>query len=229
MPLRRPDRGGGDLTDAILQAQEGAQAALWTAMPARVERFYPERSCVDCQVLVQSVFGDERGAERFLDPPLLVDCPVQFPRGGGFALTFPLLPGDEGLVVFASRCIDAWWQSGPRPDGGPQPPAELRMHDLSDGFFLAGARSLPHVEESINPTDVELRSVDPAGPRVSLTSGGSARIYGVASALVQSDVAVTVLAPTINLVGNVVVNGEAYTAHRHSGVAAGGANTGGKV
>ena len=64
--------------------------------------------------------------------------PVVFPGGGGFALTFPVAAGDECLVVFASRCIDAWWQSG-----GVGEPMEPRMHDLSDGFALIGVRSQP--------------------------------------------------------------------------------------
>src|SRR5260363_73502 len=44
--------------------------------------------------------------------PLLGDVPVFFPRGGGCTLTFPVQKGDECVVVFASRCIDGWWQSG---------------------------------------------------------------------------------------------------------------------
>ena len=52
------------------------------------------------------------GGQQHMPLPLLLDCPVYFPSGGNCTLTFPVQPGDECLVVFASRCIDAWWQSG---------------------------------------------------------------------------------------------------------------------
>ena len=66
-----------------------------------------------------------------------------FPGGGGWSITFPVSKGDEALVVFASRCIDDWWQSG---GVGIQP--DLRMHDLSDGFAIIGPRSQPR---KLNP------------------------------------------------------------------------------
>lgn len=219
--LRRPGLGQ-EMGEMLLAAMEGALAHLWTALPARVERFDPDRSCVDCQPLIQVVVADELGRELPYELPLLVDCPVQFPRGGGFALTFPIAPGDEGLVVFASRCIDSWWQ-----DGRIEPPAELRAHDLSDGFYLPGVRSLPNVEGAIDASDVTLRSVDPAGPRVSLTPGGAARVYAPASVTVESGGTVDVTAATVNITGTLVINGQPYLAHTHSdpeGGSTGGVN-----
>ncbi|MCY1211511.1 hypothetical protein D9M69_119440 [compost metagenome] len=107
--------------------------------------------------------------------PLLVDCPVQFPSGGNCSLTFPVAPGDECLVVFASRCIDSWWQSG-----GVQEQAELRMHDLSDGFALLGFRSKPRALAGISTSTTQLRSdagdtyveLDPAGKIVKVAAPG---------------------------------------------------------
>ena len=85
--------------------------------------------------------------------PILVDVPVVFPCGGGYTLTFPVQPGDEALIVFGNRCIDAWWQSG-----GVQQQAEIRMHDLSDGFALVGPRSQPRVLPGVSTSAVQLRS-----------------------------------------------------------------------
>jgi hypothetical protein len=79
-----------------------------------------------------------------------------FPGGGNFTLTFPLIANDEGLLVFSARCIDSWWQSG-----GIQTQAELRMHDLSDGFFIpTGGMSQPNIPGNINATATELRTKD---------------------------------------------------------------------
>jgi hypothetical protein len=35
--------------------------------------------------------------------PILINVPVQFPRGGCFLLTFPVTKGDECLIMFAER------------------------------------------------------------------------------------------------------------------------------
>ncbi|MCL9653139.1 hypothetical protein L2088_00345 [Pseudomonas protegens] len=104
-------------------------------------------------VAERSQVRDEFEAVISQSRPLLLDCPVQFPAGGGCTLTFPVAKGDECLVVFSSRCIDAWWQSG-----GIQVQAELRMHDMSDGFALLGFRSLPRMIPGISTSAVQLRS-----------------------------------------------------------------------
>jgi hypothetical protein len=70
-------------------------------------------------------------------------------------MTFPVKDGDEGLVVFASRCIDKWWR-----DGGVQEQTEYRMHDLSDGFAIPGFRSQKRTLDNVSTTAVQLRSDD---------------------------------------------------------------------
>lgn len=89
-------------------------------------------------------------------PDLGHHAPVVFPSGGGFTFTHPIKRGDEGLAVFASRCIDGWWQMG-----GIQPQLEERWHNFSDGFFIPGIRSTPR---KLNPpastNSAQLRSDD---------------------------------------------------------------------
>ena len=157
-----------DFEAAIRMAFEGFQAGLWTALPAIVQKFNASKLTVEATVgikmRVRSRDGKPplRGAVKDKDPwwwaevPLLVDVPVVFPSGGGFCLTFPLFPGDPVLVVFSCRSIDAHWQSG-----GVQPQAELRMHNLSDGFAIPGHRTLPKMPEgAISESSVQLRSDD---------------------------------------------------------------------
>lgn len=145
----------GDPLKWVPMALAGRLSRLWTALPGIIQSFDPDAMAVTVQPAVRSLVRDEQGAQVEADLPLLVDCPVQFPSGGGCTLTFPVTQGDECLVVFASRCIDAWWQSG-----GIQNQAELRMHDLSDGFALLGFRSQPRVIPAISTTAAQLRSDD---------------------------------------------------------------------
>jgi hypothetical protein len=216
------ERNSGDFSAALLTAIEGRLSEVWTAMPVVLvdqdgyPAFNPIKRTCTAQPTIKAQVEDETGALDWVKLPLLVDVLVQFPGGGGYSLTFPLKAGDEGIVVFASRCLDAWWERG-----GIQVQAELRMHDLSDSFFIPTVRSLPNVEAAISTLDVELRAVDPSGPAIALKSDGSVSI--------ASPTAVSVVAPVINLLGSVVINGEPYVAHVHTGVTPGAGNSGGKL
>ena len=144
---------------ALQLALDGLQAQIWTALPVIIESFNPAAMTCTAQCAVQYAhFPIEGGQPNWIDIPLLLDCPVIFPSGGGFSLTFPISPGNEALAVFSSRCIDSWWKNGGTKNRQPL----IRMHDLSDGFVLVGVRSQPNVLPSISTTSVQLRSDDGA-------------------------------------------------------------------
>ncbi len=67
--------------------------------------------------------------------PVLIDCPVLIPQGGDCALTLPIAPGDQCLVLFNDRDIDAWFNSG---QVGPT--NTLRLHSFADGIVFVGLR-----------------------------------------------------------------------------------------
>lgn len=144
-----------DGVEALRAALDGRQAEMWTALPGIVESFDPAAMTVSVQPAIRGRVTRPDGSVVSVALPLLVDVPVVFPSGGGFTLTFPVAAGDDCLVVFGSRCIDAWWQSG-----GVQEPLEARMHDLSDAFCVIGPRSQPRVLSNVSTDDVELRSDD---------------------------------------------------------------------
>ncbi len=144
-----------DQETALRSMLDGRQVGIWTAMPGIIESVdFDAMTCV-VQLTIQSttVMADESQVAGNL--PLLLDVPLVFPSGGGFAITFPLGPGDEVLVIFASRCIDAWWQYGEV-----QLPMEARMHDLSDGFAIPGPKSQPNVLDGISESKLQLRNDD---------------------------------------------------------------------
>lgn len=198
----------------------GLQSKLWTALPGIIQNFDPVAMTCTVQPAIQALVRDESGALASVNLPLLLDCPVQFPAGGGCTLTFPVKPNDECLVVFASRCIDSWWQSG-----GIQAQAELRMHDLSDGFALLGFRSQPRVIGAVSTSAAQLRSddgvafveINPSTHAVNATTTGP----------------MALTAPLVTINGDVKVNGRVDTTgdvkagtislqtHRTSGVTSG--------
>lgn len=136
-------------------ALDGKQAQIWTALPCIIQSFNPVAMTCEVQPTINGIVRQQDGTSKEVKMPLLLDCPVFFPSGGGFTLTFPIKPGNECLVIFASRCIDAWWQQG-----GIQGQAELRMHDLSDGFCLPEVFSQPRVLSNVSTTATQLRSAD---------------------------------------------------------------------
>lgn len=135
--------------------QEAHQATIWTALPCIISSFNYGNITVECIPAVQGTVTNPDGTQQNVTLPTLVDVPVCFPRGGGYTMTFPIVSGDECLVVLASRCIDAWWSTGQIT-----PPTEDRMHDLSDGFAIVGPFSQSTKINNISQTGAMFRSDD---------------------------------------------------------------------
>jgi hypothetical protein len=146
-----------DFEEGLRSALDGRQARMWTALPGIVESFNADALTCTVQPAIKANVRSPDGSTQWVALPLLLDVPVTFPRGGGCTLTFPIAKGDECLVVFSSRCIDAWWQSG-----DVQVQSELRMHDLSDGFAIPGPFSQATKISGWSGDSVQLRSNDGA-------------------------------------------------------------------
>lgn len=184
-----------DPQEAIRSALARDRAGLWTAVPGIVTESDLARQVLTVQPAIQARVTLPGGAVRLATLPLLLDVPVCWPRAGGFAVTLPVAPGDEVLVVFASRCIDSWWQSG-----GVQAPAEYRMHDLSDGFAILAPTSQPRVLADVNPEALELRN-DSGTVKLALSNDG------------------------IAITGQLTIDGIVFQTHTHGGVEPGPAST----
>ena len=194
------------------QALTGLQSRMWTAIPGIVQSFDPVAMTCEIQPAIQGKRRDEDGSITLVNLPLLLDCPVFFPHAGGCSLTFPVKAGDECLVVFSCRAIDLWWQSG-----GVQPPVEVRMHDLSDGFALVGVYSQPKVIPSVSTSAVQLRSddgqafveINPSSHDIAIKTPSDINVecdelsIQCDKMLINASTEVTVNAPVINLNGQI--------------------------
>lgn len=198
------ERFAGD-EEALRTAFQGMRTGLWTCLPGIIQSFNtddPGNVTAVVQPAIQGVIQSPDGSYQAVNLPLLPDVPVVFPRGGGCTLTFPIQPGDECLVVFSSRCIDGWWQSG-----GVQLPMEPRMHDLSDGFAILGPQSKPNKIQNISTDSVQLRSddgeafvsINPQTHDVQITTSGDASVQADGKITLTGDVTIT---------GNLSVNGD---------------------
>ncbi len=174
-----------DPESAHLAALDGRQAMIWTAMPGIVTAVDFSDMTLSVQPAIKGSVTLENGDTSFVDLPLLIKVPIQFPMAGGFALTLPVQANDEVLVVFSSRCIDAWWQSG-----GVQKAMEARMHDLSDGFAIVGIKSVPNKLSNISTSEAQLRTND-----------------GATYIALTADNKIKMVAANIEVTGNLIVTG----------------------
>jgi hypothetical protein len=200
------------------------QSRLWTALPGIVERFDAAKMIVDVQPTINGRARSKDGTVTSLQMPLLLDCPVLWQGGGGAIFTYPIEQGDECLVVFASRCIDAWFASG-----GVQDPPEFRMHNLSDGFALVGVRSQPNAFE-VSTSEAVLRNdagdafmkFNPTAKTLAITMSGGVTINGV-----TIDASGNVGSPaTVTATTDVVGGGKHLKTHTHGGVTTGAGTSG---
>jgi hypothetical protein len=171
----------GDSQEAFRASFEGQQKELWTALPAIVVDVNLEKQTISAQGAIKGIITNKDGSKSYPDPPspLFINVPICFPRGGGYAVTFPIRAGDEVLIVFSSRCIDGWWQSG-----GVQAPPSLRMHDLSDGFAIPGPTSIPNALSGVSSNSLRVMNeeatkyVEISESKITVESDGDVEVYG---------------------------------------------------
>ena len=190
MTLPVQTMAGGE-SDKFRSLTEKIASELRVAAPGIIRAYNAGTNTATVQLAIREKVSQMDGTTADTDLPLMLDCPVMMPRGGGYALTFPLAAGDECLVVFADSCIDAWWQSG-----GVQNQLEKRRHDLSDGIVIPGLWSQPR---NIAVGDGIALTATGGGASVALTASGvTLTIGGVSLALTASGLALTGGGMTIN-------------------------------
>lgn len=174
-----------DAEETMRLVLDGRQSMIWTAIPGIVTSVDLEKMTISVQPAIQGTVALEDGSSQAVNLPILLDVPICFPSAGGFILTLPIVAGDEVLVILASRCIDAWWQSG-----GIGRPIEARMHDLSDGFAIPGPASQPNVVPSISATGAQLRNK--AGTTyVEISADGKIKLVSPSEINITGDLNVT--------------------------------------
>lgn len=146
MPNKTPT-----LLDVVTAAASSERLDIHTALPGRVVALNADDNTVTVEPMIKQVLVSGEP----VDLPPLVDVPVHFPRGGGFAFTVPIVAGDEGLIVFGERCIDGWFASGDR-----SAPLDARLHDYSDGFFIPGVSSRPNAIPDLYQGGASMQTVD---------------------------------------------------------------------
>jgi Phage protein Gp138 N-terminal domain len=226
--MQQTERTNDD-QEAIRAQFMGGQKNIWTALPGIVDGYDPVAGTCTVVPALQMTFTSSSGEDTQLTLQPMVDVPVVYMGGGNMVTTYPIQKGDEALIVFSSRCIDAWWQSG-----GVQPQAELRMHNLSDGFAIIGPRSLARTIPNVSTTTAQFRSLDGStffevAPNsvANVVAPGGVNITGPVNikgaVMISGNVDVT---GTVTATEEGTFNGIEVSQHMHTGVTAGGGTSG---
>ena len=136
-----------NLTETLMIAITGALANLHTATIAKITAV--NAATINCRPVVNRVVDGESIAL-----PEFVEVPPLFMQGGSSYTAHPIAVGDYCLLIFTERCFDRWYAGQDF-----QSPAELRMHDYSDGVAvcginpLSGAITIPSVIQTTGETN----------------------------------------------------------------------------
>jgi hypothetical protein len=130
-------------TDAevIRTAIDSRLLSLHTSMPGVVVAYNPALQTADVQPVIERAVPTSDGDIEHERLPVIHNVPVEWPGGGGYAMVFPILPGDFVWLIFSEVATAKW-----RATGQISEPGDLRRHDLSYAMALwsrgpaAGAR-----------------------------------------------------------------------------------------
>lgn len=180
LPIEKANQPG-PITPPSLQSLFGLRIANALAATnchtiGKIINFYPLTQTADISINFIKIIINDPSPNVAVPYPNLVNCPVVIMSGGGGALTFPISPGDDCLVMFNDRDFDAWYQSGQITL-----PNSNRIHDLSDGIALVGINSLATSLTDYLANGVQLRY-----------KTSSATLIETAAALIQGDNTVSV-------------------------------------
>lgn len=152
----------------IIDVVEGVMGGMFTMLPGRIQSFDTSTQLCSVQPTVRYLGQDD----AYIEYPTIDDCPVVFPGGGGFIMTFPLQQGDEVVCLFAKHSID-----NVVDQGGIQHTDDDRRFDLSDCIVIPRWHSGPSTVGSFDSYGMQLRQVAGTG-YVRLDVAGNVEING---------------------------------------------------
>lgn len=209
------------IENLLRRISSNIKSDIRVALPATILSFDPNKQTVVCKPLIRELVNIN-GSVRYEELPELRDVPISIPRAGNWAITLPIKPGDECMVIFQDLCIDGWWFRG-----GIQNWNDLRRHDLSDAIAIFSPWSQPNTIPSYNTNNLEVRNLDNTikismglnGVTMDFPQGGT--ING--DLTINGNVTST---GTITGQQDVIAGSISGKSHVHPGVTTGGGSTG---
>ena len=198
-----------DLTQTLAASGSKIAADINCMRIGVIQEFYPNNLTAKVKVVDKKLIAINRDGSQVLKeyPPIYAKVCYCNP----FA-TFPLTQGMECILLFNDRELETWFING-----GSNIQAYPRMHDLTDAIAIVGIRSLPQMIQILTDclhlfygqSDLQLKAEQTiiASPQVDINGTNAVNI---------DSSNITIDGDTINITGNLIINGQAYTAHTHT-------------
>jgi hypothetical protein len=124
----------------ILDALDARLLTLHTSCIGEVVTYDPATQCANVKLVVNQPLELSDGTVLQEELPILPNVPVKWPRAGGYALHFPLAPGDTVEVTFEEASFALWRTTG-------------QVGDVGDRrrFSLSHATATPCLAPDANP------------------------------------------------------------------------------
>ena len=174
-----------------------------------IQEFYPENLTAQVKIVDKKLMGLNSDGSQILQeyPPIYAKVCYCNPF-----CTFPLTLGMECILLYNDREIETWFING-----GSNIQAYPRMHDITDAVAIVGIRSLPQMIQILTDcihlfygqSDIQLKTEQTIinSSQIDLNGTNTTNINGAT---------ITLEGDTVNINGNLIINGQAYTAHTHS-------------
>lgn len=123
------------LAELISRALESRISDVWTALPGQIETYDPTGPTADIQPTIKRPVPTEDGDIAHENLPIIPNVPIAFPRGKGgqYAITWPLEPGDHVLLIFTTLPMGQW-----RTKNQAIEPGDVRLHSLGSCVAIPG-------------------------------------------------------------------------------------------
>lgn len=155
-----------DGTEVIRAAMSALSGGLSVCMPGTIIVYNPATQTADVQPLLNRAVIGQDGTEDQEVLPIIPSVPVILPRGGGYYISFPILTGDNVLLVFADKSLDSFMSSA---GNVPLDQVDLRQHHISDAVAIPGLYPLTKtVLDVLSPTDLVIGKE--AGPTITISA-----------------------------------------------------------
>lgn len=171
------------LQQVIQEAIKTGLLDVHTALPARIESYDPVTQKANIQPLLKKKYKTTGEA----DLPVIANVPVQWvsTSAGSAYITLPLKKGDIGIALFSERSLDKYLSS----QGGIVSPEDPRDHDISDAFFIPGAKPFPLALTNVSDSDIIIQNetlrieIAPEG-KLSITGAGGQELLTILETLI---------------------------------------------
>lgn len=124
------------LADVLIAAIDAKMATIRVSLPGKVKKWYKDEQLADIEPLIKPIYADEEGNKIVDTLPIIPKCPVEFPRAGDWFISFPIVEGVTGRLVFCDFSIDQYLKKGELVE-----PESIAQHDLNGAVFIPGLNS----------------------------------------------------------------------------------------